>query len=202
MPRAKLVLPKVIRDTKIDPQLLAQAVRVYLSNQRQGTKKTKHRGEVSGSGKKIWRQKGTGKARHGDRYAPLFVGGGVAHGPTGKENYERRLPRKMRQKALIMALKSKFNEGELVITDNKLMQISKTKDLVGKLRQVAGYDDKKWLLLVVPPGSAKDLWRASGNLAKVRLTTPEALTAYQVLTSRTVVITPDGFKATGDRGQE
>lgn len=200
MPRTKLVLPKVIRDTKIDPQLLAQAVRVYLSNQRQGTKKTKDRGEVNGSGKKIWRQKGTGKARHGDRYAPLFVGGGVAHGPTGEENYELRLPRKMRQKALAMALKSKFDEGELVITDNKLTQISKTKDLVGKLRQVAGYDDKKRVLLVVSPGSAKGLWQASGNLTKVRITTPEALTAYQILASRTVVITPDGLKVAGERG--
>ena len=201
MTKTKLVLPKVIRDTKIEPQLLAQAVRVYLSNQRQGTKKTKDRGEVSGSGKKIWRQKGTGKARHGDRYAPLFVGGGVAHGPTGEENYERRLPRKMRRQALAMALKSKFDEEGLVITDG-LARISKTKDLVTKLTQIAGYDDKKRVLLVVPLGSAKGLWRASRNLAKVEVVTPEELTAYQVLASRTVVITPDGLKIAGERGQK
>ena len=71
--------------------VVAQAVRVHLTNQRQATAKSKTRGEVSGSGKKIWRQKGTGRARHGDRYAPIFVGGGVAHGPRGNQNVKRNL---------------------------------------------------------------------------------------------------------------
>lgn len=78
-------MPVAIFGGRFNDALVAQATRVFLSNQRRAKAKTKQRGEISGSTRKIWRQKGTGRARHGDRYAPIFVGGGVAHGPTGKE---------------------------------------------------------------------------------------------------------------------
>src|SRR3989338_4775942 len=76
-----VTLPKEIFAVTVSPKLIAQAARVYSANQRQSSAKTKTRGEVTGSRRKVWRQKGTGRARHGDRYAPIFVGGGIAHGP-------------------------------------------------------------------------------------------------------------------------
>jgi len=84
-------------NTHAADQLVAQAVRVYQANQRQGGAKTKTRGEVTGSGRKIWRQKGTGRARHGHRYAPIFVGGGVSHGPRTRD-FSRRLSKAMRKR--------------------------------------------------------------------------------------------------------
>jgi large subunit ribosomal protein L4 len=84
--KGKITLPDEIFAVKARPSLLAQAVRVYLTNSRQGSAQVKSRGQIRGSGRKIWRQKGTGRARHGDRYAPIFVGGGIAHGPSGEEN--------------------------------------------------------------------------------------------------------------------
>ncbi len=87
----KVTLPSEIFAAKINNQLMAQAVRVFLANQRKARAKTKTRGKVEGSGKKIWAQKGTGRARHGDRYAPIFVGGGISHGPTGKENFKLKM---------------------------------------------------------------------------------------------------------------
>ena len=103
----KIEVPKAVFGAKVNEILLAQYRRVFLNNQRRAKPKSKTRGEVTGSGKKIWRQKGTGRARHGDRYANIFVGGGVAHGPTGKENYSLKLTRKMRQSALSSALSQK-----------------------------------------------------------------------------------------------
>ena len=111
-------LPSEIFGAKINEPLMAQAVQAYLSNQRKAKAKAKHRGEVTGSRRKIWRQKGTGRARHGDRYAPIFVGGGVAHGPTGEENYSLKLTRKMRRVALISALSAKWKEQKILFVEN------------------------------------------------------------------------------------
>src|SRR3990170_5938571 len=114
-PAGKTDLPEEIFAVKASPRLLAQAVRVYLANQRLAQARAKTRGEVKGSGKKIWRQKGTGRARHGDAQAPIFVGGGVAHGPTGRENYKLKLPKRLKRRALFAALTQKIEEKELVI---------------------------------------------------------------------------------------
>src|SRR3989338_8167916 len=99
----------------ISVPLLTQAVHVYRMNQHRGLAKALTRGDVYGSRKKIWRQKGTGRARHGDRFAPQFVGGGVAHGPTGKQNVKRIMNEAMRRKALMVALSVKQREGNLEI---------------------------------------------------------------------------------------
>lgn len=106
--------------------LLAQAVRVYEDRLHPATAKVKTRGEVRASSAKIWRQKGTGRARHGDVAAPIFVGGGVAHGPRGRKR-KLTLPKGMRQKALKIALSLKAKEGKFVAVDN-LSTLKKTKD--------------------------------------------------------------------------
>jgi len=97
--KGTMELPKALFDAPVNASLMAQAVRVYQINQRQGGAIAQTRGEVSGSRRKIWKQKGTGRARHGDRYASIFVGGGKAHGPRPRP-FEKTLSRKMRQLAL------------------------------------------------------------------------------------------------------
>src|SRR3989344_6029979 len=107
-----LALPKEVFGTKVNNSLMAQAVRVYLANQRQGNATTKTRGEVQGSSKKIYRQKGTGRARHGSLRAPIFVKGGIVFGPKPRD-FSLDLPKKMKRKALFSSLSAKAADSEV-----------------------------------------------------------------------------------------
>lgn len=173
----QVTLPREIFAAKINSQLMAQAVRVYLSNQRKAHPKVKTRGEVAGSGRKIWRQKGTGRARHGDRYAPIFVGGGVAHGPTGRENYQLKMSRRMRQQALFSALTSKFKDGEIVVVQGLAKIEPKTKKMI-KILKTLGQDQK---LTIILPGIVENVTRAARNIKGVNLTKANLLNTYEVL---------------------
>lgn len=119
------VEPRIFGE-KPNDSLVAQSVRVYLSNQRKARAKTKTRTMVTGSGFKIWKQKGTGHARHGDRKAPIFVGGGVSHGPTGSQNYRLKFNRKMAQKALAVVLSDKMKNKKVFFV--KEFDFKKTKE--------------------------------------------------------------------------
>lgn len=177
---------------QVNRQLLAQAVRVYLSNQRQGTKRVKTRGEVAGSGKKIWRQKGTGKARHGDRQAPLFVGGGVAHGPKGNENYRRKLPKKMKKLALRAILSLKKAEKQVVIVKDLKSLKPKTKALVRMLEKaVKGYKVGQKVTVVTAAAEAGQVMRAGGNIAGVRVMRAQEANFYELWRGRTVVMSEE-----------
>jgi len=120
--------------TGVSPVLIAQAARVFLSNQRSARARAKTRAAVSGTGAKIWRQKGTGRARHGDRQAPIFVGGGVAHGPTGTENFKQKLNQKMSQKATAALLSEKIKEKKFLVI--KGVEFAKTKEAASFLEKV------------------------------------------------------------------
>lgn len=185
-------LPKEIFAAKVNPDLMAQAVRVYLSNQRKARAKTKTRGEVVGSGRKIWRQKGTGRARHGDRYAPIFVGGGIAHGPTGEENYKLLLPKKMKRRALFSALTAKLAEGELLVVKGLDKVSGKTAEMakIFKNLKVSAKDKP----LIALPDGIENLARASRNLAGVRLTRAESLNTYQVLNTKRLIFLPESIE--------
>lgn len=185
-------LPKEIFAAKVNPDLMAQAVRVYLSNQRKARAKTKTRGEVVGSGRKIWRQKGTGRARHGDRYAPIFVGGGVAHGPTGEENYKLLLPKKMKRRALFSALTAKLAEGELLVVKGLDKVSGKTAEMakIFKNLKVSAKDKP----LIALPDGIENLVRASRNLAGVSLIRAESLNTYQVLNTKRLIFLPESIE--------
>lgn len=131
-------LPADIFEAKINRDLMHQALVRQLANKRLGTHKAKGRSEVNRSTRKIYRQKGTGNARHGSRRAPIFVGGGVAHGPLPR-NYEKKMPRKMRRAALRSALSVKASNGDIVVLDEISMSVPKTKEMVAVMdRFVAG----------------------------------------------------------------
>jgi len=192
--KGKLALPEGVFAAKINPVLMAQAVRVYLANQRKGTAKTKTRGEVSGSGRKIWRQKGTGRARHGDRYAPIFVGGGVAHGPRGNQNYRLKLPRKMKRAALRSALTAKLKEKEIVLIDGLKKIDPKTKVAKEVLTKVLKdqLDQKKDYLLVLPEKWEKTI-RAFRNLPFVDITPVDSLNCYSALRHDYLIFSPEAI---------
>lgn len=188
----QLSLPKEIFGAPINEQLMAQAIRVYLSNQRKAKAKTKTRAEIRGSRRKIWRQKGTGRARHGDRYAPIFVGGGRAHGPTGKENYKLKMSKAMKKKALFSALTSKLKEKEVIAIKGLGKVEPKTKEMA-KIITSLPLKGKKKILLVLPT-ILDNVIRAGRNLAGVDLAQANQLNTYQILNHDQLVLMEESIE--------
>lgn len=185
-------LPGTIFGAKVNPALMAQAVRVYLANQRQGTRSTKTRGEVTGSTRKIYRQKGTGRARHGGVRAPIFVHGGVAHGPKPVD-FSRKLTQKMRQAALFSALTAKLQDKEVKIVTGLEKLPPKTKEMAAVFKNLALQEKNQKVLLVLSEASdaTKSVIRISRNIDGVTYTFAQQLNTYEVLNNRVVVFVPD-----------
>ena len=183
-------VPKWIFGLKPNEELLAQAIRVYLSNQRKAGAKAKTRGEVSGSRRKIWRQKGTGRARHGDKYAPIFVGGGVAHGPKGDQNFSLSLNQKMKRQALLSALAIKFNQNQILAVKGLAKLEPKTKNFA-QLIQALKLGDKK--VAFVLPKKEEKITRGVKNLAKGRAVLVKLLNPYQILAQDYLVFMPEAI---------
>lgn len=190
--KGKINLPKELFSAKINPPLMAQAVRIYLANQRRAYAKTKSRGEVSGSGRKIWRQKGTGRARHGDRYAPIFVGGGVAHGPTGRENWKKALPKKMKKQALASALTSKLKDKEIMVIDGLENIKGKTQEMIKVLDKI-GMRRKEKVLLVLSKGR-ENIIRAVRNIPGVKIAQITSLNTYKILSGGKILFSKEAIK--------
>ncbi len=199
---SKISLPKTAFGLEDNPQLLAQAVKVYLSNQRKAKAKTKTRGEVRGSGIKIWRQKGTGRARHGDRYAPIFVGGGIAHGPTGEENYKKKMPKKMKSKALAVALSVKAKDKEIrVITGLEKIE-GKTKEMAQFLKGLIKrekIEKKTPKFLLVLPEKMEKIIRAGRNIPGLEISLSQNLNTYQVLNNDLLLLSKEAVKKLEER---
>ena len=186
----RVSLPEEIFAVPVNEKLMAQAVRVYLFNQRQGTASTKTRGEVEGSRRKIWRQKGTGRARHGDRYAPIFVGGGVAHGPKPRD-FSLKIPKKMRRKALFASLAAKLKEKQLIIVKDLRKIKPKTREMRKvmeslKLEMEKGKLKKKVLLVL--PKKEENVILAGRNLRNLVLCQANLLNPYQVLSCQKMIL--------------
>lgn len=180
-------LPKEIFDAKVNKVLMAQAVRVYLANQRQGTAQVKTRHEINGTTKKVWQQKGTGRARHGSRKAPIFVGGGVAHGPEARE-HRLDLPQKMRKAALASALSAQYKGSAVTFVDGLDKLGGKTKEVARMLSTIVPNDTKKVRrVLVVTGAESENVTRAARNIEGVRLVPANCLNTYEVLHSHKVV---------------
>ncbi|HEY4665707.1 MAG TPA: 50S ribosomal protein L4 [Anaerolineales bacterium] len=130
-------LPEAVFKAQVKPDLMHQALVRQQANARLGTHKTKTRSEVAGGGIKPWRQKGTGRARHGSIRSPIWVGGGKAHTPRPRD-YEQRMPRKMRRAALRSALSLKAGNQQITVLDELKMSGPKTKEIAGMLRNLSG----------------------------------------------------------------
>ena len=117
--------------------LIHQVAVSMMSNARNPIAHTKNRGEVSGTGDKPWRQKGTGRARHGSRRSPIWVGGGIAHGPRNERNYSKKINRKMKLKALFSVLSKKYKDGEIIFVDGISFKEPKTKEAKNVIHSLA-----------------------------------------------------------------
>lgn len=170
-------------------QAVHDTVVAYRAAQRMGTACTKNVGEVSGTNKKPWRQKGTGRARAGSFQSPLWVGGGVVFGPKPRD-FSKKVNSKTRQLALRKALSERLKAGDVVVVDDFKLGSPKTKDFVGVLSAL----DLKGSALIVAQDVDKNLSLASRNVPNVTLTTSESLNTYDVLRSDKLVFTRGAFE--------
>ncbi len=189
-------LPKEIFGANVNKALLAQAVRIYLSNQRRGTVSVKTRGEVTGSTRKIYRQKGTGRARHGGIRAPIFVHGGVAHGPKPRD-YSLAFPKKMKKRALFSALSATYqNNGVRVIGGLEKLP-PKTKAFANVLEKLLLVEPKKKTkknILLVGTKGLENVDKAARNIAGLTLTQATQLNAYSILQHDILLFSKEAVK--------
>jgi large subunit ribosomal protein L4 len=184
-------LPKEIFNIEGNASILSQYVRVYRANQRQGNASTKTRSEVIGTTKKIYRQKGTGRARHGAKKAPIFVGGGVTFGPQPRD-FSMKLNKKQKRKALFYSLTLKAKDKALtgLVRESSAMQ-PKTKVVFNVLKAM-GADKKK--ILIVLPEAGHAVQMAARNLPNVHTVHAAQVNPYMVLNNDTVIFTEDGLE--------
>lgn len=175
-------LSDAVFGVEYNESLVHAAVRNYLANRRQGTSATKTRGNVSGSGKKLWKQKGTGRARIASLRSPLWKGGGNVHGPQPRD-WSYQLPKKMRRGALRSALSERLREGNLIIFEDFTMESAKTRDFVGTIGGLKLSDDKTKATktLIVDSLDNENLIRSSRNVQKTKVTNSYGLNVYDLL---------------------
>lgn len=182
----ELELSDAVFGVKLNKPLIYSAVKSYLANQRAGTSATKTRGNVSGSGKKLWRQKGTGRARIASLRSPLWKGGGNVHGPQPRD-WSYRIPKKMRRGAIRSVLSERLREGGLVIIENFELQSYKTKDFVATLSKL-GLERRT---LIVDSGENDNLTLSSRNLRNVTFISPSGVNVYDLLTHEQLALTKE-----------
>ena len=183
-------LPGELFGQPVHEHLLWLSVKRHLANQRQGTAKVKKRGEVSGGGKKPWRQKGTGRARAGSNTSPLWPGGGRAFGPVPRD-YRVAMPRKQRRAALVSALSLKASENAVSVVESLSFQAPKTKEMVGVLERL-GLSDKRTLLVLGEKD--ENVYRSCRNLRNLSTTLAHQLHPYDLLRCEAVLITAGGLE--------
>lgn len=179
-----LELSDAVFGAELNESLIHAAVRNYLANKRAGTVGTKTRGDVSGSGKKLWKQKGTGRARIASIRSPLWKGGGNTHGPQARDwSYD--LPKKMRRGALRSALSERLREGNLLIIDQMTFDQPKTKDFVSALGNLGAGDGKT---LIVDSLDNDNLLLSARNVEKTKVVGSQGLNIYDLLYHEKLVI--------------
>ncbi len=185
--------PKIF-EVKPQQHLLAEAVRIQQGNSRQGTSHTKTRGEVSGGGKKPWKQKGTGRARAGSIRSPIWRHGGVTFGPRSNQNWELKMNKKAKTKALFMTLSDKASGNHLVVVDSLVLEQPKTKEfnkILTSLKKAVKDLGKKHLLVMSKKEDA--LVRASRNLPSVQPILASTLNLVDVLKADSLILTKDSL---------
>lgn len=193
---AAITLPEAIFGVPWNGDLVHQVMVSMNSNARAGTAHTKNRGEVRGGGKKPWQQKGTGRARHGSSRSPIWVGGGITHGPRTDKDYTKKINRKMKAKALFTVLSQKYRDGEILFIDDLTVASTKTKDagkVIASLAAQQGFEKllkarKQVGLVAVPKDTYANVARAYRNLPQVLLNTVEELDITDVLNHRYLII--------------
>lgn len=191
----EVTLPDAVFDMPWKADVIHQVVTALMGNKRPTVAHTKGRGDVRGGGRKPWQQKGTGRARHGSSRSPIWVGGGVAHGPTKEKKYGQKINRSMKAKALAMALSQKVRDGEALFVDTLSFAAPKTKDakavLLG-LSKVKGYEGvfgrKRNAALIAVPARTPALVKSFQNFGNVAVEEVRNINPLDLLTYRHLVV--------------
>ena len=186
---ADMAAPASLFGGAVNMQLIALAVRVFLANQREGSAATKTRGKVEGSTRKIYKQKGTGRARHGSIRAPIFVGGGIVFGPQPRD-YSLHFPQSMKIAAIKSALALKLTEEKIVVIEDGKMTKPSTKTMAIAFEKIGATRS----VLFVVDDMHTDLVKSARNIYGVTVEPAKNVTTYEVFTSHRVIITKEALK--------
>jgi len=189
----KTLLPKDVFDVRPNSDLLWQITRSQMANQRQGSAHTKTRGEVRGGGKKPWRQKGTGRARHSSIRSPLWRGGGTIFGPRNEKIWKQKINKKMAKKSLLVALSAKARDKELIVLETLKIDQPKTKQMAGIINalrsKIAGFEKAKVLIILAHPD--KNIVLASRNIPGVETIDARNINTLEVLSFKYLLMTKE-----------
>jgi len=181
----EIELPDTVFGVPLNEPLVHEAVRSFLANRRAGTSATKTRGDVSGAGRKLWRQKGTGRARIASLRSPLWKGGGNVHGPQPRD-WSYNLPKKMRKRAMCAAISERLREGNLIIVNDWKLDAPKTRDFISTLGtlKLAGKT------LIVDSLKNTNLMLASRNVQTTKVVNSYGVNIYDLVNHQKLVLTP------------
>ena len=191
----KIELPAKIFDLELNKDLVHQVVVAQMSNARKVIAHTKDRSERRGGGRKPWRQKGTGRARHGSIRSPIWRGGGISFGPTKERVFTKKVNKKMKQKALFIALSSKVRDNEMILLDKLEIKETKTKVMqviLNNLRKKLKKDLDKSVLIVLPKTDV-DIIRTSNNIPKTKIIRADSLNVLDVLNYKYFLMLQDSI---------
>lgn len=191
----KMTLPESVFGAKVSKNAIHDVVTALQGNARAGTAHTKFRGEVRGGGKKPWKQKGTGRARHGSSRSPIWVGGGTTHGPRSEKNYGRKVNKKALTSALYGVLTAKLKDGEIIFVDTLAMDAFSTKSAQGVLSALAKgtkisrlADSKNIASLLLLPTADKKTVKSFGNISSVEVEQWKNLNPLMALSRKYMII--------------
>jgi large subunit ribosomal protein L4 len=194
-PTGKISLPKSVFDAKWNADLVHEVVRLMNSNSRNNIAHTKTRGEVRGGGKKPWKQKGTGRARHGSTRSPIWVGGGIAHGPRNDKNYSRKINKKAKVGALYSILSRKLKDNEIIFVDAINFEKPKTneaKAIISNLSKVKGFETlstKKHNTAIVALDKKSDfVYKSFNNFGNISVEEFRNINPVSILSHKYLVI--------------
>lgn len=192
----EIELPEKIFGAKWHPALVAQLLNAQLANRRRPWAHAKTRAEVQGGGKKPWRQKGTGRARHGSIRSPLWIGGGKAHGPVKERDYSQKINKKMRRQAIFSILSKKLGEGGVKVFENFAMDAPKAKLLASILKNALNIPkkQKKYDVLFIKKDENKTLFRAASNLPKTKVLDSNSINVYDLLNHKNIFIAKEAVE--------
>lgn len=184
-------LPERIFGVEWNPDLVHQALMAQLANRRQPLAHAKHRGEVSGGGKKPWKQKGTGRARHGSTRSPIWKGGGVTYGPTKEKKFAKKINKKMNRLAIFSVLSKKLKDDELKIIE----QLDRDAKKTGKWKEILkNISDLRSRTLLVSASIDKSVHRAVRNIEKVDAISSFSLNVYDLLRAKNIILEKESIK--------
>ncbi|HDH31385.1 MAG TPA: 50S ribosomal protein L4 [Candidatus Wolfebacteria bacterium] len=187
----KVELPDRIFAIKWNADLVHHALQAQIANSRQNLAHAKTRAEIRGGGRKPWRQKGTGRARHGSIRSPIWIGGGATHGPLKEKIFEKKVNKKMRRLAIFSALSKKLKDGELKVIDSLKLTDFKTKELFQVLKSVLSSQPN---VILISSLDTKNIHQAISNIKKVDAISSRSLNVYDLLKYKNIILEKDAIK--------